>query len=225
MDNPDLILTVFKIFSILFTILAGMCAGLWAYLVFVVGRGMLPSAQFDIVINQIGKKPGQTILEVIYLIENKGQYPLIVSDLKTKIRYVEDTPLRYEKNPEKRNFSRLIFPNSLGKFIKTGNPRATDVSDSSIPVLPGKTFVQPGVLQNYHLTIALPEEAEFMLVTGMFSYNIKELTGLPGALVNLGYYLRMIPYRFQRINAPHTAEKVIQIDKKYSSAAKKPDGN
>ena len=201
--------------EIVATILAIVCsliAGLWAYLVFIVGRGLLPAVQFDIEFNSLGKKNDQRLFQISYIVQNKGHYPLVVSDLKTKIRYIEsDDKLTTENNENKATYCRLIFPRSLGKLIKTGDPLSPKKIISSLKLVDYDTFVQPGLDQIYNFTIALPEKTEYVLIKGFFNYNIKELTWFSQILLGIGVKIKVIPFLFQHINKPHTVEKTFSI--------------
>lgn len=199
----------------IFVIISGLIAGLWAYLTYAIGRGIMPAIQLDIESVSLGAMQNKKLLEISYIIHNKGQYPLVVSDLYTKIRYIETgDDLITDADQEKSTYCRVIFPRSLGKLIKTGDPLSSELIDTSLPVVSHKTFVQPGVIQNYNLLISLPEKTEYVVVKGFLNYEIKALTGLPKLLLKLGVKMRLIPFLFQNIKEAHTIEKTFNLSNK-----------
>jgi hypothetical protein len=198
--------------KLLFTLITGLLAGIWGYLVYIIGRGIIPSIEFDIDYEFLGDKQGKSLIQLFYIVRNVGQSPLVVSELKTKIRYCntkDDTLI--ENDPAAPAYGHLIFSRSLGSLLQTGDPFSSKVEDTALPVIRRRTFVQPGVTQKYNLTICLPEEAEYILVKGFLTYLRKPLKKVPELTLELGEKIGIIPFLFRHIDKPHTFEKTFKV--------------
>ncbi len=197
-----------QIIAITFTIVGIIFSGLWAYIVYALGKGPMPSAEFDLNIEEIGKNIEDSVVQIQYRIENKGKYPLIVSNLRTKIRYADGQKMHLELDPGRSNFAHINFPISVGRIIKTGDPSSKDKIDTSIPIIKGQTFVQPGVIQKYNFGILVPKNTAYILVKGMFDYPPNNMGPLSKSLLGVGFWLNLIPYKFDNVTEPHSSERI-----------------
>jgi hypothetical protein len=61
-----------QVISALSVLVIGLFTALWAYMKFVLERGLLPPVQFDIDCNAVGPQNDQILLEVVLYLRNRG---------------------------------------------------------------------------------------------------------------------------------------------------------
>lgn len=189
-------------------LLAGLATALWAYSKYIVERGLLPPAQFDVDCKFLGVQDTRKVMEVLIHLKNLGTSTLIVSNLRLEILYLdaEDQPCLFD-NPAAPAFGRLQFPRSLQRDLhqvrQEGAPRG-------IKVIPHDTFVQPGVDQIYPLTTTIPGSTSHVLIWSSFEYA-QYPTAISRFLLSISRQLGLIQYSLDHVRKPHTTERVFQV--------------
>ncbi|MCP4203918.1 MAG: hypothetical protein GY769_18530 [bacterium] len=90
-------------------------------------KSVLPAAQFDIDLRQVGTQKGDRVLEVVADVENLGSSPLVVENLWIDLLYIEKgEPLSVYQNLEHGAVcGRLSFPEKLENLM---DPAAWDAN-------------------------------------------------------------------------------------------------
>jgi hypothetical protein len=223
------------------TILGGLLAALWAYTRFVLERGLLPPSQFSIDCKAVGQHQGETVLEILLLLENVGSSTLIAKNIRIDILCLDasEKPKLFD-DPESKTFGRLRFPLSLGRMLterrrssaltsaqaSVAGSVAPKVSgetgddDRGMLVLSYRTFIQAGVKQIYTFVTAVPESIIFVLVWASFEYELrpspfqKRVFSLSRRIGLLQYSLDSVskkPHTADHVSKPHTAERVFRV--------------
>jgi hypothetical protein len=111
--------------SSLSALIVGLITALWAYTKFIVERGLLPPAQFEIGCCTLGKEQDVTLLEIIIRLKNLGSSALIATNIRLDVRYLKQgdpLELAHVEGSEKtweevermrRRFGRLTFSGSV----------------------------------------------------------------------------------------------------------------
>lgn len=190
-------------------LVAGLVTALWAYTKYVVERGLLPPAQFDVDCKFVGLQRDMKLLEVLAHLKNLGTSTLIASDIRVDVRYLDDgdTELSCFNDPTKTNFGRLKFPNSLRKTLGADE----DIGDRrGIRIVPFDTFVQPGVDQIYTLITAIPRSATYVLVWSSFQYA-QHPTLISRLVLFISRRIGLIQYSLSHVAKPHTVERMFRV--------------
>jgi hypothetical protein len=173
------------------------------YVQFVLKRSVLPSAEFDVQFSAYARGRDQLIGEVDLVFRNAGTSILIVSGVRSRVRYrrqgdAETFALDFS---EPSFLWRVDQPGVLAGYgpvpssafasmpsvtstpSALAGPVAPAVSAGSLlasPAGPGwlslvrdRTFVQPGVTQHYRKPIALPADAQLVHIWASFDYYIE----------------------------------------------------
>lgn len=187
---------------------AGLVAALWAYTKYVLERGLLPPAQFDVDCKFVGLQGDKKLLEILVHLKNLGTSTLITSDVRVDVLYLDDAdkPSLFE-DPTRPTFGRLRFPRSLRKELRqdeeAGNRRG-------MRVVPYDTFVQPGVDQVYTLITAIPESTIYVLIWSSFQYA-QHPTLISRFVLFLSRQLGLLQYSLGHVSRPHTIERVFRV--------------
>ena len=224
----------------LLTLVVAVVGGIWAYTKFVVVRGILPPAQFDVQLRSVGAQEGgqvQKVLEIVTQLRNLGSSPLVVRNLWIDLLYVdrEDELELIQDHPGSAVLcGRLRFPRKLrdllaaphavrkAQMLELGLCREDSTrrrrrrkaawrEPRGLPVAPYRTFVQPGVEQRYTYVTALPESASLVLVHAAFYY---EPGGSPlqRGLFRLFQSFGLVGHTLRDVTMPHTCERVFKLD-------------
>jgi hypothetical protein len=138
------------------TVLALVFGGLWTYRLFIRRREDVPHIEFSVDVNFVGVQDDQWLVEILALLDNKGQVRHSISDFTFDLRCVSsDEALRH--GGEGINYQ-LEIPHKL----KEG---------SWMPRGWAYTFIEPGLRTRYSFISTVPVSASFVLVHGRFSYS------------------------------------------------------
>ena len=213
-------------------IFAAIIGGLWALTRYIIERGILPPTEFSISLNPKGIQKGELILEVILHLKNLGSSALVVQSLWVDVRYLrQDDKVSFINNTEARHLSGLTdFPHSVKKRLsepavmearrealdlwfkerkKLGEERHRE--PRGLPLLPYKTFVQPGVKQKYTYITNIEEDTSFVLINAEFYYEPRPST-LQSIILFVSKILGLINYSLSHVRKPHTCQRVFEID-------------
>src|SRR5713226_7044214 len=112
-----------EIVSAFSALIVGLVAALWAYIKFVVERGLLPPTSFEIECNEVGRQKTRTLLEVVLHLKNLGTSTLIAEDIRVDVRYmVADDELRLAD--DRRRLGRVVFEGSIRRDLLESAPPA-----------------------------------------------------------------------------------------------------
>lgn len=188
--------------------IGGLLTGLWAYTKYILERGLLPPAQFDVDCMFVGLQGNKQLLEVLIHLKNLGTSTLIASNIRVDVLYLDgaDKPSLF-KDPTKASFGRLQFPHSLRKDLRQDKEEG---GQRGISVVPHDTFVQPGVDQIYTLVTAVPKTTSHVLIWSSFQYA-QHPTLLSRFVLFLSRRLGLIQYSLDHVSKPHTLERVFRV--------------
>jgi hypothetical protein len=111
--------------SSLSALFVGFVTALWAYTKFIVERGLLPPAQFEIECTSVGSQRGVTVLEIILHLRNLGSSALIATNIRADVRYLNKDEVPdlvhldgsekdwAEEQQKLRQFGRVRFPGTV----------------------------------------------------------------------------------------------------------------
>jgi hypothetical protein len=177
-------------------LIGGVIAGLWAYIKFVVERGILPPIEFYIECKKVGEQKEKKILDIGLRIKNNGSSTLVARDIRVDIRYInENDKIEYRNG-------KLNFPNSL--------IQKSDSERRGIEVMKYDSFVQSTINQRYSFITFVPKSATFILVWSSFRYAQKP-SRLQRILLYISRKLGLIQYSLTHATAPHTAEHIFRV--------------
>ncbi len=221
-------------------IFAGILGGLWAYTKYVIERGFLPAAQFDIECTLMGYIEQNMVLDIGIRLKNTGSALLVARWIFLDVLYTKEDGKEVDYFMDNRRVGCLLFPHSLVKDLcvdsnllvtniiqelkATGRkplPRPMQDSVRGLPVLPYDTFVQPNVDQRYSFVTKLPKDAKFALVRASFEYAQKPKLFQNG-IYRLSRTLGLIHYSLQHVNRPHTVERAFALQHEPSETTTKP---
>jgi hypothetical protein len=191
-------------------LIGSLIAGLWAYIKFVVERGILPPIHFYIECNKIGEQKDKKILEVIIHLKNQGSSTLVASDLRVDLKYLKQADeLEFLSNDVNNvGYGRLSLPNSLKEKFETSSEKSK--GNRGFQVMAYDSFVQPGIDQAYSFVTSVPSSATFVLVWSRFQYAQRPST-LQRFLLNVSRKLGLIQYSLTHVFEPHTTERIFNI--------------
>src|SRR5512143_1711226 len=116
--DPQTLKQWLEVASGTFALLAGLVAALWAYIKFILERGLLPPVQFDVDCRTVGRQADKTVLEILLHLKNLGNATLVATNLRVDVRYLEATgAVNLFNVPADRKFGRLAFPGSLKRDL------------------------------------------------------------------------------------------------------------
>ena len=224
--DPQTLKQWLEVASGTFALLAGLVAALWAYIKFILERGLLPPVQFDVDCRTVGRQADKTVLEILLHLKNLGNATLVATNLRVDVRYLEATEAVNLFNvPADRKFGRLAFPGShkrdlissagnAGNAVEKAKAQETQAQQpkesEGILLLPHDTFVQPGVNQAYTFVTAVPGAAAFVRVLASFEYELRP-SRFQEFILSLGRRLGLLQYSLKHISEPHTAERVFAV--------------
>jgi hypothetical protein len=207
-------------------IVAGLVTALWAYIKFVVERGLLPSIQFDVECNRVGVQKGKLILNVEIHLKNLGSTTLIAKDIRLDIRYLSrchEAELVEKGEKDQALIGRLIFPASLKKddlkfedqqlpldYSEDKAGKSTKRRYRGLVIMPYDTFVQPNVDQLYTYVTAVPQETTCVLVWSSFEY-LRKLSWLLKLILAISKWMGLIQWTLKNIDRPHTITRVFWL--------------
>jgi hypothetical protein len=218
--NPIVIKSWIEIVQGLVTLAATLIGGFWAWSRFVVERGLIPPSQMDLALRTIGCSESAPIVEIAVQLHNKGSSALIVSDLRIRLRYLNDKDeIRIIDEPAKAAFGRVNFPhayvlNNIGTEERVANTRIRShnsrLGRGEFLLVPHDTFVQPGVDQLYTFATALPRTSSYVLARASFRYEVHPSKMQLGVL-RISRKVAMIQYSLDHVREPHTIERTFKI--------------
>jgi hypothetical protein len=202
------------------TIAATLLAGLWAWIRFVLERGLMPASQMDISVSLLGRSATATIMEVEVQIGNKGSSALVVTDLRIRLRYADqDDAIRLIDQPGESAYGHVAFPHAgvldgIGAKKREVKGKLRDevvqLGSGEFLVVPYDTFVQPGVDQMYSFVTALPPTAAYLLARASFRYQLRP-SDAQLEILGIGRELGIIQYSLKHVKEPHTVEKSFAV--------------
>ncbi len=100
-------------------LIGGVLGAFWAYIKFVLEKGLLPPIEFDVGCKPAGVLNEWKVVEVILRLKNAGSSTLICHNLRLDVLYIlgesDKYEARLERDPNNPLFGRLLFPHSLAK--------------------------------------------------------------------------------------------------------------
>ena len=203
----------------LFTTIALLIGGFWAWTRFVVERGLLPPSAMRLELQTIGSSESARIVEITIQIQNEGASTLVVADLVIRIRYLNEND-RIDVFADaaqpwllgRVNFLHAHVLNEVGadKRVVKQAKRELKLNSGEFLLVPYDTIVLPGIQQSYSFVTALPPKATFVLVRGSFKYEIRP-SWLQSFFLGIARKLGMLQYSLSHLQEPHTAEKSFKI--------------
>lgn len=189
----------------LFTLLAGLIAGLWAYTKYIIERGLVPAAELELDCTVIGEKESKRIIEVAIHLFNKGSSTLVAKNIQLMLKSIckEDALELYK---DKKKFGRLRFQHSLSENL-TGQKNNYH---AAFRLVPHDTFVQPGVDQEYPFVTTIDSDVEFLFAHAEFEYAQKPKP-LQKVILWISRQLGLIQYSLHHIYKPHTVQRVFNV--------------
>lgn len=189
----------------LFTLLAGLIAGLWAYTKYVVERGLAPAAELGLDCSIIGEKESKKIIEVTIHLFNKGSSTLVAKDIQLKLKTIckGDALMLYR---DEKKFGRLRFDHSLSEDLAG---LENNVREAFL-LVPHDTFVQPGVDQEYPFVTTIDSDVELLFAHAEFEYAQKP-KNVQKMILWISRQLGLIQYSLHHIYKPHTVQRVFNV--------------
>jgi hypothetical protein len=231
--NPNYIKSWIEVIQGLITIAAMLIGGFWAWSKFVVERGLIPPSQMDLALRTVGSSESATIVEIAVRLHNKGSSALVVSDLRVRLRYLDDKDdIQVIDEAEKPAFGRVNFPhahvlNRIGAEERVAHARThghdhdSRLGRGEFLVVPDHTFVQPGVDQLYTFVTALPRTSSYVLARASFRYEMHPSKMQLGVL-RISRKVGVIQYSLEHVREPHTIERSFKIGDGHESADSEP---
>ena len=147
--------------------------GVWVIWKFSIQRESHPKVEFDLDCEFIGNQDGQKIIQLTALVQNKGTVRHLINgkSFLYRIRYLNSSDGIVngfgikDKYGKIRKINQVNFYNSL---VVNGQNTNMWVPNYSY------TFIDPGVIQRYRVVVALPDNAEFLMVQSWFNYRDHE---------------------------------------------------
>ena len=149
--------TLFSIFQSLVTTISIIIAGLWAYNRFIIQQERYPNLIFTADISIIGQHKGETLVEIISFIENKGKTQHKMDNFNFDISAIY-------RNEE------LVPSPKWGNQIDFYH---TIANGSFLPLQMSFFFVDPGTTAKYSYITKLPSETAFAILHCTFNYADK----------------------------------------------------
>jgi hypothetical protein len=218
--DPSRIKTWIEIIERLFTLALGLIGGFWAWSRFVVERGLIPPSQMDLALRTIGSSGPATIVEIGVRLHNKGSSALVVSDLRIRLRYLnDDDDIQIINEPQKPAFGRVNFPhahvlNNIGAEERVTSAGVRDYDRRLRPgeflLVPHDTFVQPGVDQLYTFVTAFPRTSSYVLLRAAFRYEVRP-SKVQLLILRISRKLGILQYSLDHVREPHTIERSFKI--------------
>lgn len=128
----------------------------WGVVKFLKRDELFPRIYFEVSAKFVGQQDDRILVEILALIENKGEVPISINDLKFKVRalYKDDAV----KEGDNSIRGQIRIPHLL-------------LSGSWIPEDWDSTFIYPGVKTEYNYIAAIPLDVSFIRVAGSFTYE------------------------------------------------------
>lgn len=135
--------------------LAAVAGAWWAFEKWRKRDEHFPRVFFEVMVNFIGSKDGQLIVELVATLENKGVVPLKIKNFTFKLLGLKAADPLVRGGEEVRG--QLRFPHMLeqGVFV----PQDWEYS-----------FVYPGVKTEYSFVASIPSDVEYVRMQGDFEY-------------------------------------------------------
>jgi hypothetical protein len=229
--NPNYIKDWIDVAQGLVTVAAMLIGGFWAWSRLVVERGLIPPSQMDLALRTMGSSESATIVEIAVRLHNKGSSALVVTDLRVRLRYLnDDDDIQLIDAPEKAAFGRVNFPhahvlNRIGAEERVANAQIRDhdsrLGRGEFLLVPHDTFVQPGVDQLYTFVTALPRTSSYVLARASFRYEVRP-SRMQLRILRISRKVGMIQYSLDHVREPHTIERSFKIGDGHESADSEP---
>ena len=223
MSNAE---TLIKIITLLFTLVAGLMAALWAYTKYILERGFLPPVNFSV----IGKKLGVVgdkyiIIDIEIHLKNIGSTTLIARNIRLDLLYIQKGDKNIYILRKDGMVGRLKFKHNIKELWKIepsdlipekiGNDfEKLDLwrqqKQRGFLVTKYDTFVQAEVDQIYTFVTLLPKDTICFLTWCSFEYAQK-LSDWQIRISRLSRKLGLIQYTLAHAKDPHTVEEVFWI--------------
>jgi hypothetical protein len=215
-------------------VVAGLITAIWAYSKYIVERGLLPSAQFEIELGTVGSQQGKQVFEILLHLKNLGTSTLIIKNLRIDIRYIDRDAPADLFGVDDIKVGRLKFTNALfekpkktsiqsieDKVHPDNQPRKKEHFEGEevrgVPIIKHNTFVQPNVDQTYTFGTAVPASTSYILVWSSFEYEPRpSLFQRP--ILSLSRRLGLIQYTLKHVREPHSCERIFKLNGTESDA-------
>jgi hypothetical protein len=223
--------------TLLFSLIAGLVTGLWAYTKYVLERGFLPPVKFYLTGEKVGTVNNKNIIDIKIHLHNIGSSTLIARNIRLDIRYIIAKNETLELFKDQRKAGRLSFPESVTKDAGV-DPSALipikirkderkldywlEQGHRGFLVLENDTFVQAGVDQVYTFVTMVPGNALCCLAWCSFQYA-QNLSSWQDLLSKISRKLGLIQYTLKHAIEDHTVEDVFWIEDNTKSKIQ-PDG-
>lgn len=147
-----------KLIESIVTIVGITVGGGWAFWKFVVHREGHPRIEFSVDVNFVGKQGDEWMVEVLGLMENKGNVPHKMTNLWFDLKYLK----KGDDLAENARFGDQI---DIKHLLKEGSwlPSVDEVY----------TRLYPGISIRYNFIYKVPADASFLLIHGLLDYGKK----------------------------------------------------
>lgn len=138
------------------TSLGIVLGGVWAFWKFIIQRRHHSKIEFDVNINFLGHQDNNILIEVIALVENKGDVRHNLSDFKFDLAVLK----KGDKivNGDDRINNQVLIPHLIIK------------NQYWIPPNWIKSFIDPSIKQNFTYFTCIPDDSTFVLLFATFKY-------------------------------------------------------
>jgi len=152
--------------SIIINIIGIIIGGIWVIWKFSIKREAHPKVQFDLECELIGIQKDHKLIQITALIENKGsvRHSIDGESFQYKIRYIT------ENNDIKNGFTTKTGTN-INQINFQNRLNMNNITTNRWTPLYSYTFIDPRVIQKYTAIIALPINANFILIQSQFKYQ------------------------------------------------------
>jgi hypothetical protein len=218
--------TFLKIISVLFTLIAGLLAALWAYTKYILERGFLPPVNFTVTGKKVGVVDNKYIIDIKIKLSNIGSTTLIARNIRLDLLYITEKDKDIDILREEGKVGRLDFPHKIKQLWKIDPsdliPEKIRKDEEKLDIWRQQrqrgflvsehdTFVQAGVDQIYTFVTLLPKETVCFQAHSSFQYA-QRLSDWQNKISRLSRKLGLIQYTLAHATYPHTVEEVVWIE-------------
>ena len=187
---------------------------LWAYVRFVLERGLLPPVDFRIECRSPGQQADKRVVELLLHVKNLGGTTVVVRQLEVHVRYlIHGEAADIIRHPEEKGLGQLRFPHSLrDEEHVLGDAEEMEITPGrGLPVVNRKTYVRPKVDQVYTFVTGVPDTSSYLLVRGSFLYD-RRVSRIAKSVLWLSQCLGLVQYQLKDVSTPHTAMRVFRLE-------------
>lgn len=135
--------------------------GAWVLRNYVFQREYFPRIDFSVDVNFIGVHKGEWLIEVLGLLNNRGQVPHTIQSFRFELRCLSKGDALIDGDAAIRG--QVVFPHVIKE-------------NSWIPAIEGVgMIIHPGVSLRYNYVYRIPEDTVFVLLHGILDYGKKSL--------------------------------------------------